>query len=183
MGQNKVDIHELNISNKEFWFSFLAVSYPNGYDEETDMSVDDLVGEYADVQWWDEFTGYDEELFEIMDGYSETPTTVEVRLDDNRNLTVEFHPGDILYFINGEQIGSTGPHWKLQVFGFNEIENLLTQENGVILFWLLLPLAKVDKDVEMVERKLSEMLETFFESSDCNEIAKCVVKQLMEEEV
>ena len=67
---NKVNLKELNLDNKAFWYTFFALSYPNGYEEELDLSVEDIVGELGDMDWWDNFTGYDEETFEENDGYS-----------------------------------------------------------------------------------------------------------------
>ncbi|MDE7204788.1 MAG: immunity protein 19 [Lachnospiraceae bacterium] len=59
-------------------------------------------------------------------------------------LKIEFHPGDILYFINDEQIGSTGPHYELQTIPYEKVEQLLSLKKGRQLFLLLLPLAFVE---------------------------------------
>ncbi len=179
---SKIDIKEIGIENKEFWSSFFAVSYPNGYDEDMDLSVEEIVSQFADMEWWDDFTGYDEEVFEENDGYLEEPMSVEAILDGNRTLKVEFHPGDILYYINGENVGSTGPHWKLQIFDFTEIVQLLTKENGEIAFLLLLPLARIlANDVSEAEKRIEVMLEKLFDTSVCEDIVRCLVNQLIEE--
>ena len=147
-----------------------------------DLSVEEIVSQFADMEWWDDFTGYDEEVFEENDGYLEEPMSVEVILDGNRTLKVEFHPGDILYYINGESVGSTGPHWKLQVFDFAEIAQFLTKENGEIVFGLLLPLARISaNDVSEAEKRIEVMLEKMFDISVCEDIVRCLVNQLIEE--
>lgn len=178
---NRIDISKISIENKNFWNAFFSVSYPNGYDEEQDLSVSDITSEFVDMDWWDDFTGYDEVVFEENDGYLDEPVTIVTNMDSSREITVVFHPGDILYFVNGENVGSTGPHWKLQIFSFDEVEQVLANENGEILFWLLLPLAKIAvNDVEEVVRKLEKMLESLFETAVCKDIARCLVNQLVE---
>ena len=64
-------------------------------------------------KWWETFTGYYESVLDESDGYLEEPVTLNEALSQDKILKIEFHPGDILYFINDEEIGSTGPHWKL----------------------------------------------------------------------
>ena len=44
----KIDIKEIGVENKEFWNSFFAVSYPNGYDEDMDLSVEEFVTNMAE---------------------------------------------------------------------------------------------------------------------------------------
>ena len=66
--------------------------------------------------------------------------------------------------------------------GYDEVEQVLANENGEILFWLLLPLAKIAvNDVEDVVRKLKKMLESLFGTAVCKDLARCLVNQLVEE--
>lgn len=96
--------------------------------------------------WWERFTGYYDGVLDESDGYLENPTTLEVPLAKDRVLKIEFHPGDILYFINDKLIGSTGSHWKLQTVPYEEMKRLLALENGQQLFLLLLPLAVIKQE-------------------------------------
>ena len=164
----------------KFWYGFFASSYPNGYDEELDMSVEEIVGELADPDWWDEFTGYYDGVFEECDGYLEEPHTIKFELAADQKLTIEFHPGDIVYHINGEVIGSTGPHWKLQVLEYADLKRLEGLECGNELFWLLLPLVKAANDEEQAVRiMLMQKLQELFPADICEKLAVCIIKQLV----
>lgn len=170
---------EMYVYNK-FWYGFWAGSYPNGYDEELDMSVEEIVGELADPDWWDEFTGYYDGVFEECDGYLDEPRTMEFELAADQKLTIEFHPGDIVYYINGEVLGSIGPHWKLQVVKYTDLEKVEGLECGNELFWLLLPLAKVAADEEQeVRMVLARKLQELFPTDVCEKLAECVMRQLV----
>ena len=86
---------------------------------EKDVSVSDFMKEICTEEsrrWWDAFTGYYDGILEESDGYLDEPTTLETSLSQERMLKIQFHPGNTLYYINGEKIGSTGPHWELQTF-------------------------------------------------------------------
>lgn len=177
---NRVDLKAIKPENKKFWNAFFALSYPNGYDEETDLSVEDIAGELTDWDWWDEFCGYYEGVLEECDGYLEEPAYIEVEMDQDKLLRIEFHPGDILYYVNGEVVGSTGPHWKLQVFSFEMLEQMLGMENGEILFWLLLPLAGItQKSIDEATEKLRVKLADFFDTDICEDMAGCLINQLI----
>lgn len=170
----------LTIENKKFWYSFFSVSYPNGYDKELDMSVVDITGQLADLSWWDSFTGYYDGVFEENDGYREEPTSVEANIESSRKLLVEFHPGDILYYINNELLGCTGPSWKLQVIPYKEVESLWEREDGEVLFWLLLPLTRLDKeDLWETTEKISKKLSILFPEDICKNLARCIINQLI----
>lgn len=167
--------------HSKFWPAFFAGSYPNGYDEELDMSVEEIVSELADPDWWDEFTGYYDGVFEECDGYLDEPRTMEFEPVADQKLTIEFHPGDIVYYVNGEVLGSTGPHWKLQVIPFEELQKLEEVSGGNELFWLLLPLARVAADEEQeVRMVLVQKLQELFPAEVCEKLAVCVMRQLEE---
>ena len=111
----KICVEDIDCLN--FWINYFGCCYPNGYDESNDISVSELMEELCIEEvgnWWEQFTGYYEGVLDESDGYLENPTTLEEELLPGKILKIEFHPGDILYFINGEQVGSTGPHYELQ---------------------------------------------------------------------
>ena len=99
----------------------------------------------------------------------------------NNDLRIEFHPGDILYFINGEEIGNTGLHWKLNVLPFDKIKSVLETEKGEILFWLLLPLAKIEEEeVENTCHFLTTKIKEIFEEEMGEMIVRLIIYQFLE---
>ena len=104
------------IDNLSFWINYFGCSYLNLYDEEEDVSVSELMEELCTEEvreWWEKFTGWYDGVLDESDGYLDDPAFLEAPLTQGRTLKIEFHPGDTLYYVNGEEIGSTGPHWKL----------------------------------------------------------------------
>ncbi|MDE7431858.1 MAG: immunity protein 19 [Lachnospiraceae bacterium] len=171
-----------DIDNHNFWINYFGSCYPNGYDVEEDVSASELMQElYTDEvgNWWEKFTGYYEGVLDESDGYVDDPTTLEEVLLQDKILKIEFHPGDILYFINDEQIGSTGPHWELQTIPYKEVEQLLAKKNGRQLFLLLLPLAYIEEEeVPSVREKIAEQMRNYFSESLCESVSGCIVAGL-----
>lgn len=175
----KICVEDIDCLN--FWINYFGCSYPNSYDESNDISVSELMEElYTEEvgKWWEQFTGYYEGVFDESDGYLDNPTTLEELLPD-KNLKIEFHPGDILYFINDEQIGSTGPHWELRTIAYKEVEKLLSLKNGRQLFLLLLPLAFIgEEDIQSVREKITEQMKNYFSENLCERVSGCIVAGL-----
>ncbi len=97
------------IDNLPFWLNYFGCSYLNLYDEEEDASVSELMGELCTqevLEWWKTFTGWYDGVLDECDGYLDDPAFLEVPLTRGRTLKIEFHPGDTLYYIDGEEIGS-----------------------------------------------------------------------------
>lgn len=181
----KINFSDIDITNKSFWVDFFCMSYPNAFDEESEVSLVDLIEEtgLSNISWWDNFTGNYDGVFEENDGYLDEPTTIETAFKPDQILKIEFHPGDILYFINHQQIGSTGPHWKLHVLPFTEAEQLLSQEDGELLFFLLLPLTYIEtEDWERVKDMLQRELAKLFPIELCGKMTACILNQLMRTE-
>ena len=108
----------------------------------------------------------------------DNPTTLEELLPDKK-LKIEFHPGDILYFINDEQIGSTGPHYELRTIAYKEVEKLLSLKNGRQLFLLLLPLTFIgEEDIQSVRDKIAEQMKSYFSENLCKNVSECIVAGL-----
>lgn len=172
-----------------FWINYFGCCYPNAYDAEEEISASDLMMElFTDKvgNWWNAFTGYDDDILDENDGYLEEPATLITTLPQGKTLKIEFHPGDILYFINDEQIGSTGPHWKLQTMPFRDIEQLLSLEKGRQLFLLLLPLAYIDSkenegknEIQPIRKKISQQMQNYFPEDLCENVSKCIVAGLI----
>lgn len=173
-----------DIDNLHFWVNYFGCSYPNAYDEEEDVSVSDLMQEInmeghsteESRSWWDEFTGYYDGVLDESDGYVDEPATLEVMLPHGKGLKIEFHPGDTLYYINEEKIGSTGPHWELQTVPYEEIRRLLTLRQGCQLYLLLLPLAVVKQEEAASARKeIAAQMRKYFPESLCESVSGCIV--------
>ena len=167
-----------DIDNLNFWIKYFGCSYPNGYDEERDTSVTDIMLAWCTQEtedWWKKFTGCCPGVFDDRDGYADDPATLEAPVGNGKMLKIEFHPGDTLYYINGREIGSTGPHWKVQVLAFHEIEQLLAQENGRQLFLLLLPLAFLqEEDAGAACRKIKTQIGHYFPEETSESLARCI---------
>ncbi|MCR2048813.1 hypothetical protein NSB25_16185 [Acetatifactor muris] len=55
-----ISLQEIDFSNRNFWVGYMATSFPTALDEETDMSLTELMTENGmrDTSWWDNFTKY-----------------------------------------------------------------------------------------------------------------------------
>jgi hypothetical protein len=53
-----ISLHEIGFSNRNFGVGFMATSFPTALEEETDMSLTNLMedNEMPDVNWWGNFT-------------------------------------------------------------------------------------------------------------------------------
>lgn len=173
-----------DIDNLNFWICYTGGSYPNSYEDEEEVSISELMQEYYTEEveiWWNRFTGYYEGVLDESDGYLEEPTTLEMPLAQDKILKIEFHPGDILYFINDREIGSTGPHWKLQTIPYREAKQLLALEYGRQLFLLLLPLTVIRKGEEAdVFEEIRRQMSSYFSENLCERAARYTITGLME---
>lgn len=75
----------------------MATSFPTALDEETDMSLTELMAESGmrDTIWWDNFTKYYDRVLEKSDGYVDEPEILICELAPTQTLKIEFHPGDL----------------------------------------------------------------------------------------
>lgn len=129
--------------------------------------------------WWEQFTGYYKGVLDKSDGYLDNPTTLEEELLPDKILKIEFHMGDILYFINDEQIGSIGPHYELQTIPYEKVEQLLSLKKGRQLFLLLLPLAFIEaEEIQFVREKIAEQMRYYFPENLCESVSGCIVAGL-----
>lgn len=184
---NKVNLND--IDSLPFWTNYFGCCYPDGYDEEEDVCASELMQELYTEEtgnWWNTFTGYYDGVLDESDGYLAEPTTLNVSLSQDKTLKIEFHPGDILYFINEEQVGSTGPHCELQTIPYSDVEQLLSLENGRQLFLLLLPLAYIDSkenegknEIQPIRKKISQQMQNYFPKDLCENVSKCIVAGLI----
>lgn len=138
-----IDLKDILFNNIKFWAFFLSVNYPCAVLEEMGYSMYDLVTQVlsVDIKWSEEFTQYYGGVFDEADGYLDNPTTLITPLGKENYLKIEFHPGDTIFYINEVEIGCTGPHWEVGKIPYSQMKEILSLENGPVLFQLLLPMA------------------------------------------
>ena len=90
------------ICEKDFFAWFIMNCFPEGLDEENDMSIYDVMEDnYSfDMDWFNKFTNYYDGVFEENDGYVDNPNSIRVQLNYHKELIIEFHPGDVIFFMN-----------------------------------------------------------------------------------
>ena len=101
---------------------FIMNCFPKGLDEENDMSIYDVIEEnYSfDMDCFNKFTNYYDGVFEENDGYVDNPNSIIVQLNNHNELIIEFHPGDVIFFMNNIKIGCTGPDYSIGVIPIDE---------------------------------------------------------------
>lgn len=179
-----ITLNDVSFSNKNFWTGFVATSFPTALDEETDMSLAEIIEEKeaADSDWWGNFTKYYDGVLEETDGYLEEPETLICQLTPAQTLKIEFHPGDTVYYINDRQIANTGGEYQIQIFPLADLLRYIEEGNDERIFLLLLPLAVItDEDISHITEKIEFVLQKFFAKSLCSRLARSIVYGLMEE--
>ena len=177
-------LNDIAFSNKDFWTGFIATSFPTAIDEETDMSLPEIMEEsnLGNAMWWKHFTKYYDGVIEESDGYIDDPETFTCNLTPAQRLKIEFHPGDTVYFINDKQIGCTGGEYCIQIFPFSNLSKYLDTEKDHRIFLLLLPLTVIDaQETESASKMISNVLKEIFEENLCNRFAQSIVSGLIAE--
>lgn len=139
------------VNNEVFWKFFMVVNFPDGSDEEEEMTVWEVMEEqgylyYSDdtcKKWEEEFTQSFDGVFEEYDGCVENPTTIEIKLKKDTSLFIEFHPGVIIYFLNDNELGETGPHSDVRKISWSEFCEYTTDLDDRQAF-LLLPMVYIE---------------------------------------
>ena len=183
--KNDISLKEISFENTRFWAYFLSVNYPCAYLEAEDCKIYDLVEQVLPINmaWSDEFTQYYDGVMEETDGYLEEPTTLTVPLSSLETLKIEFHPGDTIFFINDEEIGCTGPHWKLRAIPYQKVKSLLCLEDGELLFQLLLPMAALmpEETADLKPILEKQLLSFGFEQPLLSQTIDCLISGIKEQ--
>lgn len=177
-------LNDLEFSNKKFWTGFVATSFPLALDEETDMSLPEIIEENkaADIKWWRNFTKYYDGVLEETDGYIDEPETLIYNLTSTQTLKIEFHPGDTVYYINDRQIACTGGEYNIQIFPLTDLLKYAENKRDNRIFLLLLPLTVIgNQDTENATKIISNVLKEIFDEDLCVRFANSIVYGLMEE--
>lgn len=160
---------------KDFFVWFIMNCFPEGIDEENDMSIYDVIEEnYSfDMDWFNELTNFYEGVFEDNDGYTDNPNSFSVYLNNNNELSIEFHPRDVIFFMNDSKIGCTEPDYSIKTVSFSKYLDLtegLSYESQLFL----LPMVEV-KECEKI--KFKEIVENIISKLN---IEKSCEKQIVE---
>lgn len=133
-------INDIGFANKKFWTGFIATSFPTALDEETDLSLPEIIEENkaADINWWKNFTKWYDGVLEETDGYIDEPETLICNLTSSQTLKIEFHPGDTVYYVNDRQIAATGGEYSIQIFSLVDLLHYMKSRNDSRIFLLLL---------------------------------------------
>jgi len=181
--RNLIDV-EKTMAISDFWIFFFATNFPNALDCKTDRTLTEMIEEKYSVSrdWVNTFTQYDKNMLIINDGYLENPNTFKIQLFSSNVLTIEFHSGDTIYFINDEKLGCTGPHFFIQKISFLhycELVSLDRWENKV----LLLPMVRISRnEKEMFKKLIYELLIKLpFDQDDNAFIQNAVIKNCSSE--
>lgn len=143
------------MNNKSFWTYFLGTNFPNAFDEDSDTDLSDFIYEnYGyDDDWINEFTQYSEEVFDENDGYVENPNFIEIPLK-NHVFRIDFHAGDTVYFMDGEEIGCTGPHFILRKISVQDFYSLIDGVEDTRIPLLILPMLALENSEQDIIRKI-----------------------------
>lgn len=175
-----ITLKDVDFSNINFWVGFLNTSFPTALDKEKDENITEILAEVNhDASWWDEFTYYYDGVLEENDGYADKPRTLSFSINDDNKFKIEFHPGDTLFFLNGTQIGQTGPSYKIQVLKYEEISKALDNET---IFFLLLPLLSIqNKEKDIIKKRITDLLSKIIDKELAYNAAGAIVSGLLEE--
>ena len=137
------------LANKNFIPWFLLTSFPEGINNTKEISLIELIQEeyIIDKEWIDWLTGYYDKVFDENDGYVDEPKAIEFKLSNGDVFSIEFHPGDTIYYLNDKQIGCTGPSYKIRNISlskFHEFTNNMDDKYKVFL----LPMVKIESTEE-----------------------------------
>lgn len=176
--------NDLNFANKKFWTGFITTSFPTALDEESDLTLTEIIDEndLADYEWWADFTEYYEGILDETDGYSDDPKIFLYNLTPSNQLKVEFHPSETVYFINDKEIACTGAHYHIHVFSFAELLEYAKNKSDYQIFLLLLPLTYIkQEDSENAVKIIKDILSEFFLPSFIEQIANSIAYGLTED--
>lgn len=170
--------------SKSFWIYFLGTNFPNAFDEDSDTDLSEFIyDEYEyDEEWINNFTQYSEDIFYKNDGYVDNPNTVEISLK-NHIFRIEFHAGDTVYFLDGKEIGCTGPHFILRKISVQTFDSLLDgiEDKRIPLMILpMLALTEEEQDIMAVRKIIQSGLNCIdIKKEHINKITDMIISGLL----
>lgn len=179
------DLNDI-LNNQNFWIYFFLTSFPLALDDNEEKDMMEFIEEEYDCSqiqlWYRKFVKYYDGVIEENDGYIDNPTTIEISLNYNKILKIEFHPGDTIYFIDNIEIGCTGPEYVVKKISWNNFIELINNLDKKSIF-LLLPMAYIKKDdKDMVKKFLMHNIQVLpFKSIHYNMIVSMLLNGLIYE--
>jgi hypothetical protein len=111
--------------------------------------------------WWDIFAGWYEGVLHESDGYVESPGVVELRVEGERRIIVEAHPGGLMLHLRRlsgqeEMLADFGPHYLIPVQSFDTARDLARGNPfTLLLFTPLVGLSSSD-DQNAAEQEVAD---------------------------
>ena len=140
----------------------LLMNFPFAYDHDSETALYDFVAEHYEMpsrEWSIEFSGARDAAgneVEPWDG-----TVLEVAINAQVALFVEFHPCETVYFFNDTYLGNTGGHFHLSLLKWDEFLRIVElREQSTLLFFLLLPLVVGSRaEAAAIRQEIAKRLE------------------------
>ncbi len=171
------------LSNSSFIPWFLMNNFPEGIDDSNECSLMELIQETCilDKEWIDKLTGYYDGVFDENDGYIDTPKAVVISLSNGDELCVEFHPGDTIYYINGNQIGCTGPSYMIRSISLTQFFEYTSNLNDSKKI-LLLPMVKITFEEKDELSNIINLVLSAVDMQGCSieEVSACILENSLE---
>ena len=106
--------------------------------------------------------------------------SIMIELNNHNELIIEFHPGDVIFFMNNCQIGCTGPEYKIKAITFKEYTEL-TKDLSLEKKLFLLPMVEVNEnETTEFSELLSMLLSNYSISSSCkNQIIEIIINNCL----
>jgi hypothetical protein len=172
--------------NRYFWLYFLSVCFPLDMDENQEIPLCDYIYENFDCggeadAWVNKFVQFSEEIMEKHDGYAENPTAVQFSIGDG-TFTVQFHPGDTVFYHNDKVVGSTGGHYRIHNLSFAGFQNFAARLSDSNLAILMLPLIYVTEQESDAARAVIEtlLIQTALPEQERKRIADMILRGFTE---
>lgn len=156
---SRIDI-KLFENSKNLLLWFIMVNFPEGYDEEQDISFVEFMGENYefDDNEINMVTQYYDGVFDENDGYVDDPNVIAINLSNGKEFSVAFHPGDIEYYIDNEMIGCTGPHYTIRKIPYEEYKSMVSGLSSFEKLFVLPMVCVTDEHVDMLEEEIELIL-------------------------
>lgn len=167
-------------NNRYFWLYYISTAFPNAYDEETEVSLSELIYEEYDThdaqEWSNNFVQYIDEDMEYID----TPNTIELSLNGN-NFRTEFQPFETVYYLNDKEIGNTGGHFKLHTLSWKNFNNMITGADDMLILLMILPmLALEESEISQVRKIIRDGISLLdFRSEHIEKITDMIISGLL----
>jgi len=174
MESRKIIDHMPLLSNTNFTNWFLMTSFPEGIDTDEDVSLFEIISSsHIDKDWIDDLTQYYDGVFDEYDGYVECPNAVRLELKGNEYI-IEFHPGDTVYYLNGEQLGSTGPEYFVKKLSLSQFKEFAADLSSKEKIFLLPMLHAVPEEKSEVFQIIDEIMQNFELPIGLELLRKCI---------